>query len=61
MLDEEIDWDPEHARDFAKTIDAQSDRLTHLVANLLDMSRIQAGAVTPAVQAIAVEDLLPLP
>jgi len=58
MLDDEIDWDPEHAREFAKTIDAQSDRLTHLVTNLLDMSRIQAGAVKPAIHAISVEDLL---
>ena len=58
MLDEEVNWDPEHARDFAKTIDAQSDRLTHLIANLLDMSRIQAGAVRPAIQTVAIEDLL---
>jgi two-component system sensor histidine kinase KdpD len=58
MLDEEIEWDPEHARDFAKTIDAQSDRLTHLISNLLDMSRIQAGSFKPAVQPVAVEDVL---
>jgi two-component system sensor histidine kinase KdpD len=58
MLDEEIEWDPEHARGFAKTIDAQSDRLTHLVSNLLDMGRIQAGAIKPSIQTIAIEDLL---
>jgi len=58
MLDDEVDWDPEHARGFAKTIDAQSDRLTHLVSNLLDMSRLQAGAVKPAIQTVAVEDVL---
>ncbi|MBR7831250.1 sensor histidine kinase KdpD [Actinospica sp. MGRD01-02] len=35
------------------------DRLTRLVENLLDMSRLQAGAVTPRLEAIAIEDVIP--
>jgi two-component system, OmpR family, sensor histidine kinase KdpD len=58
LLSEEVEWDPEQARGFAKTIDAQSDRLTHLIANLLDMSRIQAGSVKATIGPVAVEDLL---
>jgi two-component system sensor histidine kinase KdpD len=58
LLSDEVDWDPDQAKAFAKTIDAQSDRLTHLVANLLDMSRIQAGAVKPAIRPVDVEDML---
>ena len=58
LLSSEVDWDAEQAKAFAKTIDAQSDRLTHLVSNLLDMSRIQAGAVRPAPRAVSVEDVV---
>ncbi|HWW52453.1 MAG TPA: ATP-binding protein, partial [Acidimicrobiales bacterium] len=40
------------------TIDAQSDRLANLIANLLDMSRIHAGSVRPSIQPVVVEDVL---
>jgi len=58
LLETEVDWDPEHARAFAKTIDTQSDRLTNLIANLLDMSRIQAGSVKASLGPVSVEDVL---
>ncbi len=58
LLDSEVQWDPDHTQEFAKTIDSQADRLTHLVANLLDMSRIQAGAVKPSLRAVRADDLL---
>ncbi|MCZ7543590.1 MAG: ATP-binding protein [Anaerolineae bacterium] len=35
--------DSETLREFLETIDAETDRLTELIANLLDMSRIEAG------------------
>ncbi|HEV3226654.1 MAG TPA: ATP-binding protein [Acidimicrobiales bacterium] len=58
LLSNDVDWDPNQAKNFAKTIDSESDRLTHLVANLLDMSRLQAGALPIHVRAVPVEDAL---
>jgi two-component system, OmpR family, sensor histidine kinase KdpD len=38
----------EDQAELVETVDASADRLSALVDNLLDMSRLQAGAVTPA-------------
>ena len=45
LLQSDVAWDAEQRREFAETIDAEADRLNRLVGNLLDMSRLQAGAV----------------
>ena len=45
LLSREVDWPPEQTQDFVKMIDVETDRLTHLVSNLLDMSRLQTGAL----------------
>jgi two-component system sensor histidine kinase KdpD len=58
VLSNDVDWSAEQVVDFARTIDAQADRLTGLVSNLLDMSRLQAGALRPAVGPADIEDLL---
>jgi two-component system sensor histidine kinase KdpD len=39
-----------------ETIEDSADRLTALVTNLLDMSRLQSGAVTPRASAVDLED-----
>ena len=39
-------------------IDAETDRLTHLVSNLLDMSRLQTGALKVRSRPTALEDVL---
>jgi two-component system sensor histidine kinase KdpD len=44
LLQRDVDWTPEATREFLETIDGQTDRLTTLVGNLLDMSRLSAGA-----------------
>ncbi|MBX7159985.1 MAG: DUF4118 domain-containing protein [Acidimicrobiia bacterium] len=50
---------PEAARDeFLATIDDQSDRLNRIVGNLLDMSRIQAGAVTVLRRPVGIDDVV---
>ena len=58
LLSSEVAWDDEQAKGFAKTIDAESDRLTQLVSNLLDMSRLQVGAVPIAVRDVKVDEVL---
>ena len=47
LLDREIQWSDAERDEFLATINAEVDRLTHLVHNLLDMSRIEAGALDP--------------
>ncbi len=41
----DIDWPDETRDEFLATIESETDRLTNLVANLLDMSRLQASAL----------------
>lgn len=43
LADPAVEWTPDEARQAAETIDQEADRLGRLVANLLDMSRIEAG------------------
>jgi PAS domain S-box-containing protein len=45
LLREDIEWDEESRREFLTIIDEESDRLTELISNLLDMSRIEAGTL----------------
>ena len=39
LLAEDVDWPPEVAQQFAATIDQETDRLSALVANLLDRDK----------------------
>jgi len=56
---EDVSWSREETAEFHRTISAETDRLTALVYNLLDMSRIQAGALQPTLEAIALEEVVP--
>jgi two-component system sensor histidine kinase KdpD len=47
LLQEDVDWDEEAQRSFALSIEREADRLNRLVGNLLDMSRIEDGALKP--------------
>jgi len=47
LLQEDIHWDEEAQRSFAHSIEREADRLNRLVGNLLDMSRIEDGALKP--------------
>jgi len=47
LLQEDIQWDEEARRGFALSIEREADRLNRLVGNLLDMSRIEEGALRP--------------
>jgi two-component system, OmpR family, sensor histidine kinase KdpD len=42
----DVRWDDEDTEELLATADESLDRLTHLVENLLDMSRLQAGALS---------------
>ncbi|MBV9230912.1 MAG: DUF4118 domain-containing protein [Chloroflexi bacterium] len=47
LLQEDVQWDEEARRSFARSIEREADRLNRLVGNLLDMSRIEEGALKP--------------
>ncbi len=47
LLQEEITWDAATQREFLTAIDEETDRLTRLVGSLLDLTRIQGGALKP--------------
>ena len=54
LLLDSVDLDASSRRDLAESILDESDRLNRLVANLLDMTRLEAGAISlqPALQPI---------
>lgn len=45
MLAEDVEWDRSARREFLTIISDESDRLTNLINNLLDLSRIEAGSL----------------
>ena len=47
LLDTSVDWDDASRQDFLEAIDEETDRLTLMVGNLLDLSRIEGGALRP--------------
>jgi len=55
----DIEWSPDDTAEFLRTINEESDRLTALVENLLDMSRINAGVLAPALRPVALEEVVP--
>jgi two-component system sensor histidine kinase KdpD len=57
LLDDTVEWAPRQRREFLETIDQETDRLSRLVHNLLDMSRIEAGALDPRLVETALLDV----
>jgi two-component system, OmpR family, sensor histidine kinase KdpD len=45
LLQNDIEWDEEAKNSFAQAIEREADRLNRLVGNILDMSRIEGGAL----------------
>jgi two-component system sensor histidine kinase KdpD len=58
LQDKDVPWSPEDRDELVATIAEETDRLIALVANLLDMSRLQVGALPSALQPVAVEEVV---
>lgn len=58
LLQSDVAFSNDDRTSLLRNIDGASDRLDRLVVNLLDMSRLQAGAVESANRAIALEDVV---
>jgi two-component system sensor histidine kinase KdpD len=56
----DVQWSPDDTKELLATADESLDRLTRLVENLLDMSRLQAGAVKTRLVPVALEDIVSL-
>jgi two-component system sensor histidine kinase KdpD len=59
MLDESVVWSPEDRREAFQAIDSEAERMGRLVRNLLDLSRIEAGALKPELEPCDLDDLVP--
>ncbi|MEJ7791960.1 MAG: ATP-binding protein [Gaiellaceae bacterium] len=59
LLQDDVEWTPEARREFLATIDEETDRLNGLVGNLLDMSRLQAGALDVDATPVGLDEVLP--
>ena len=58
LLQDDVQWDEEAQRGFARSIEHEADRLNRLVGNLLDMSRIEEGALKPEKEEFALVTLI---
>jgi two-component system, OmpR family, sensor histidine kinase KdpD len=58
LLDDSVAWDEETRQDFLTAIDEETDRLTLMVSNLLDLSRIEGGALRPQKDWYDVDELI---
>ena len=58
LLQEGAPWDPDMQRALLQGIDEETDRLNRMVGNILDLSRLEAGAWQPRREPTAMADLL---
>lgn len=58
LLSEGLEWGEDDRRQLLATIESQTDRLTATVEELLDMSRLEAGAVSVQAEPVHVRALL---
>ena len=58
MLDESVAWTEQDRREAFLTIDSEAERMGRLIRNLLDLSRIEGGALKPELEPCDLEDLV---
>lgn len=58
LLRQDVKWDVTTQRDFLHIIEEETDRLTELIDNLLDMSQIEAGALRVVKESAALRPLI---
>jgi two-component system sensor histidine kinase KdpD len=58
LLSDDVSYDPAQRRELLTTVLEETDRMNRLVGNLMDLSRIRAGALVPARQAAAIDEIV---
>lgn len=59
LRNESVDWSDENRRGLLETAENSLERLNKLIDNLLDMSRLQAGALAVHFDLVSFQDLIP--
>ncbi|WP_395296171.1 ATP-binding protein [Kitasatospora hibisci] len=59
LRSDDVEWDEADEAELLAGIEAGADRLDHLINNLLDMSRLQTGTVTPLIQETDLDEVVP--
>ncbi|MFE5918945.1 DUF4118 domain-containing protein [Streptomyces sp. NPDC056468] len=60
LRSDDVAWSQEDEAELLEGIEEGADRLDHLVGNLLDMSRLQTGTVTPLIREIDLDEVVPM-
>ncbi|MFE9445175.1 ATP-binding protein [Streptomyces sp. NPDC006602] len=60
LRSDDVAWSEEDRAELLAGIEEGADRLDHLVGNLLDMSRLQTGTVTPLIREIDLDEVVPV-
>ncbi|MFD8033058.1 ATP-binding protein [Streptomyces sp. NPDC059717] len=60
LRSQDVEWSEEDRAELLASIEEGADRLDHLVGNLLDMSRLQTGTVTPLIRAVDLDEVVPM-
>ncbi|MGW6644843.1 ATP-binding protein [Streptomyces iakyrus] len=60
LRSEDVEWSEEDRAELLAGIEEGADRLDHLVGNLLDMSRLRTGTVTPLIREIDLDEVVPM-
>jgi two-component system sensor histidine kinase KdpD len=60
LRSDDVDWSDEDQAELLAGIEEGADRLDALVGNLLDMSRLQTGTVTPLIREIDLDEVVPM-
>ncbi|WP_052425155.1 sensor histidine kinase [Streptomyces fulvoviolaceus] len=60
LRSDDVEWSEEDQAEFLEAIEEGADRLDHLVGNLLDMSRLQTGTVTPIIRETDLDEVVPM-
>lgn len=60
LRSDDVSWSDADEAELLAAIEDGADRLDHLVGNLLDMSRLQTGTVTPLIREIDLDEVVPM-
>ncbi|MEO6470833.1 MAG: DUF4118 domain-containing protein [Aeromicrobium sp.] len=58
LRQQDIEWAEEDEAEFLATIEESTDRLTRLISDLLDMTRLQAGSLSVFLAPVALEEVV---
>ncbi|MEU8891858.1 DUF4118 domain-containing protein [Streptomyces sp. NPDC048442] len=60
LRSDDVSWSDADEAELLAGIEEGADRLDHLVGNLLDMSRLQTGTVTPLIRETDLDEVIPM-